>query len=394
MALSLLSFILVAEEGLCIIREHKLHEKMIFLSQSQAPSSCRAIIFSFLVALCCHGNEAALVLPNNETVPAVLVFGDSIVDPGNNNNLNTIAKSNFPPYGRDFEGGPTGRFSNGKVPSDLIAEEFGVKELVPAYLDPSLQLEDLLTGVSFASGAAGYDPIAAKISNVLSTSDQLDLFEQYKTKIKSAVGEERAATIISKAIYIVVFGSNDVANIYFGTPIRRTHYDFNSYTDFTVSYASKFLQELYGLGARRIGVLGLPPIGCVPSQRTLGGGPNRDCYKGENQLASLYNAKLSGMIDSLRTSLNLPGTKLIFLDIYYPLLSLIQNAAKYGFEVTNKGCCGTGLIEASILCNPLSIPKSCPDASKYVFWDGYHPSDKAYKILVPIILNMHLNEFF
>ena len=32
------------------------------------------------------------------------------------------------------------------------AEEFGVKELVPAYLDPNLKLQDLLTGVSFASG--------------------------------------------------------------------------------------------------------------------------------------------------------------------------------------------------------------------------------------------------
>ena len=61
-------------------------------------------------------------LPPNVTVPAVLVFGDSIMDTGNNNNnMQTLAKCNFPPYGRDFEGGiPTGRFGNGKVPSDLV----------------------------------------------------------------------------------------------------------------------------------------------------------------------------------------------------------------------------------------------------------------------------------
>ncbi|XWS45576.1 hypothetical protein CRYUN_Cryun15aG0148500 [Craigia yunnanensis] len=364
---------------------------MMFLSQSQAPSSFpsfyRTIIFSLFVVLYCQeNNEAALVLPNNETIPAIFVFGDSIVDPGNNNNLKTIAKSNFLPYGRDFKAGPTGRFSNGKVPSDILAKEFGIKELVPAYLDPNLKLQDLLTGVSFASGAAGYDPITAQLANVLSMSDQLELFKEYITKIRSAVGEEKAATIISKGIYIVCCGSNDVSNTYFRTPIRRTHYDINSYSDFTASYASKFLQELYGIGARRIGLVGLPPIGCVPSQRTMGGGKNRDCYDDENQLASLCNAKLSSVIDHLKTVLTFPGTKLIFLDIYYPLLSLIQNPAKFGFEVTMKGCCGTGLIEASIFCNPLSIPQTCKDVSKYVFWDGYHPSEKAYEILTPIIV--------
>lgn len=65
--------------------------------------------------------EAAIKLPGNLTIPAVFVFGDSIVDTGNNNYLTTIAKCNFPPYGQDFMGGkPTGRFSNGKVPSDIL----------------------------------------------------------------------------------------------------------------------------------------------------------------------------------------------------------------------------------------------------------------------------------
>lgn len=43
------------------------------------------------------------------------------------------------------------------------AAKFGVKKLLPAYLDPNLHLEDLLTGVSFASGGAGYDPLTAAL---------------------------------------------------------------------------------------------------------------------------------------------------------------------------------------------------------------------------------------
>ena len=52
---------------------------------------------------------------------ALIVFGDSIVDPGNNNGINTIIKADFPPYGHDFlNHRPTGRFCNGRIPTDFI----------------------------------------------------------------------------------------------------------------------------------------------------------------------------------------------------------------------------------------------------------------------------------
>jgi hypothetical protein len=40
----------------------------------------------------------------------------------------------------------------------------GIKGYVPAYLDPNLKSSDLLTGVGFASGASGYDPLTPKIA--------------------------------------------------------------------------------------------------------------------------------------------------------------------------------------------------------------------------------------
>jgi len=78
----------------------------------------------FVWCVLCFGflhTEAIVKLRGNETIPALILFGDSIVDTGANNNLITAFKSNFPPYGRDFHGAqPTGRFSNGKVPSDFV----------------------------------------------------------------------------------------------------------------------------------------------------------------------------------------------------------------------------------------------------------------------------------
>lgn len=45
----------------------------------------------------------------------------------------------------------------------FAADGLGIKELVPAYLDPNLKAEDLLTGVSFASGGCGFDPRTAAL---------------------------------------------------------------------------------------------------------------------------------------------------------------------------------------------------------------------------------------
>lgn len=54
-------------------------------------------------------------------MPAVIIFGDSIMDPGNNNDIKTIIKCNFSPYGINFVAHkPTGRFCNGKIPSDFL----------------------------------------------------------------------------------------------------------------------------------------------------------------------------------------------------------------------------------------------------------------------------------
>ena len=46
----------------------------------------------------------------------------------------------------------------------FIAEELGIKPTIPAYRDPNLRQEDLLTGVTFASGGAGYVPLTTQIA--------------------------------------------------------------------------------------------------------------------------------------------------------------------------------------------------------------------------------------
>ena len=71
-------------------------------------------IFLYFLSLICS-------LP---LAPALYVFGDSLLDSGNNNMLPTFAKANFFPYGANFVNGSTGRFTNGRTVADFIGALF------------------------------------------------------------------------------------------------------------------------------------------------------------------------------------------------------------------------------------------------------------------------------
>jgi hypothetical protein len=108
---------------------------------------------------------AAVARAVTPRVPAVIVFGDSTVDTGNNNQIPTPLRADFPPYGRDMPGAPraTGRFGNGRLPPDLMSEALGLPRLVPAYLDPAYGIEDFARGVCFASAGTGIDNATAGV---------------------------------------------------------------------------------------------------------------------------------------------------------------------------------------------------------------------------------------
>ena len=77
---------------------------------------------------CCSPHLTALMLlllflPSPASAHAFFIFGDSLVDAGNNDYLVTLSKANAPPYGVDFSfsgGKPTGRFTNGRTIADVM----------------------------------------------------------------------------------------------------------------------------------------------------------------------------------------------------------------------------------------------------------------------------------
>ncbi|KAI3959978.1 hypothetical protein MKW92_001141 [Papaver armeniacum] len=334
---------------------------------------------------------SVLEITGTNKFPGLIVFGDSTVDAGNNNQIPTLANGNFLPYGKDFEGGkPTGRFCNGRLVTDFLSQMLGIKNSIPAYLDPAFGIEDFVTGVTFASSGTGFDVATSTILAVIPLSEELDYFKEYLEKLTSFLGNETAAETARESLYIISIGTNDFVLNYFTVPGRSLQFTVDEYEDFLLGIARNFLIELHSLGARKIVIVGLPPNDRLPIVKTLNLVPVRPSLEEIKKASIDYNVKLQNLVSSL--SKELEGIKLVYADIYNPLLHIIQNPNIYGFENAEEGCCATGTIEFGFPCiaeNALS----CPDASKYVFFDAVHPTEKVYGILANTLINTTISQF-
>ncbi|GER53974.1 GDSL esterase/lipase [Striga asiatica] len=326
-------------------------------------------------------------------VPAVIVFGDSSVDAGNNNQISTVLKSNFRPYGRDFFGGrPTGRFSNGRIPPDFISEAFGLRPFVPAYLDPQYNITDFAEGVCFASAGTGFDNATSNVLSVIPLWKELDYFKDYQNKLRAHAGNAKADSIISESLYIISLGTNDFLENYYTLPSTRSKYTVDQFQDFLIGLAEKFVRDIYRLGARKISLTGLPPMGCLPLERTTNfvNGNGDGCMDGYNAVALHFNEKLSDLVK--KANEDMPGIRLVFSNPYNVFMGIIHKPSAFGFEVASVACCASGMFEMGYMCDQMN-PFTCSDANKYVFWDSFHPTEKMSRVIVDYLLSHSLHEF-
>ncbi|PON53407.1 Lipase [Parasponia andersonii] len=218
----------------------------------------------------------------------------------------------------------------------------------------------------------------------ISLDKQLDYFKEFQALLVGMFGETNSSSILSDGLYIIGAGSSDFLQNYYINPLLRVTNPFDQFSNILLQNFVVFVQNLYGMGAKKIGVVNLPPLGCLPGAITLFGFGSNECVERLNIDAISFNRKLNSTSQRLRRTLS--GLNLVVLDIYQPLYDLVTSPAEYGFSEARKGCCGTGLLETSILCNPLSVG-TCTNASEYVFWDAFHPSEAANNILATSLIS-------
>lgn len=91
------------------------------------------------------------------------------------------------------------------------------------------------------------------------------------------------------------------------------------------------VQGLMEMGARKIAVVGLPPIGCVPAVISLNSDnalTDRGCIQRLSTVARDYNRLLQTKLAALQR--RSPGATLVYMDIYNPIDHMVNNPQKYG----------------------------------------------------------------
>ncbi|XP_040381396.1 GDSL esterase/lipase APG-like [Oryza brachyantha] len=316
-----------------------------------------------------------------QIVPAVFSFGDSTIDVGNNNYLpGAVFKANYVPYGVNFHRRrPTGRFSDGKIVTDITAETLGFESYAPPYLSPQASGKNLLLGANFASAASSYHDDTAAMYDAITLTQQLKYYREYQSKLAALVGRENASAILSDALYVVSTGTGDFLQNYYHNASLSGRYDVSSYCDLLVGIFSGFADELYRMGARRIGVTSMPPLGCLPASIRLYGKGGRGCVARLNGDAETFNSKLNATVEALAKKHS--DLKIAIFDIYTPLRELSESPASQGFKEARKTCCQTGTRKTRVfLCNPATAGL-CRNASDFVYFDGVHPSEAANLVI-------------
>ncbi|KAG0455152.1 hypothetical protein HPP92_024055 [Vanilla planifolia] len=305
-------------------------------------------------------------------VPCYFAFGDSLVDNGNNNGIASLARANYLPYGVDFPGGPTGRFSNGLTTVDVISQLLGFNDFIPAYANTRGQA--LLTGANFASAAAGIrEETGQQLGARISFAGQLQNYQQAVQQIVDILGDENsAADYLSKCIFTVGMGSNDYLNNYFMPTIYSTsrRYTPGQYADALIQQYSQQLRTLYNYGARKVAVIGVGRVGCSPNELAQQSSDGVTCVGTIDSAIQLFNSRLINLVDELNS---LEGAHFTYINVFGIFQDIIRNPSSFGLRVTNRGCCGVGRNNGQITCLPYQTP--CPDRSEYLFWDAFHPTE-------------------
>ncbi|RWW15787.1 hypothetical protein BHE74_00017622, partial [Ensete ventricosum] len=213
-------------------------------------------------------------LPLSSAARAFFVFGDSLVDNGNNNYLATTARADTPPYGIDTPSHrATGRFSNGKNVPDIVSEYLGAEPTLP-YLSPELHGERLMVGANFASAGIG-------------------------------ILNDTGIQFVSLSSRSTLRGKPSPAGRLLTLP--RVH-------------------RLHELGSRRVLVTGIGPLGCVPAELALRSRTGA-CDPELQRVPDLYNPQLMQLLSDLNAQYG--SEVFVAVNAYKMHMDFITNPGEY-----------------------------------------------------------------
>ncbi|XP_038996335.1 GDSL esterase/lipase At5g41890-like [Hibiscus syriacus] len=137
------------------------------------------------------------------------------------------------------------------------------------------------------------------------------------------------------------------------------------------------------MGARKLIVVGVGPLGCIPFVRAFNLLPSGKCSRRVNALIQAYNHRLKLLLNRLNQEMG-PDAIFVFANSYDVFMDILANYRRFGFENEDEPCCG-GYFPPFVCFQRgdanATASALCDYRSKYVFWDAYHPTEDANLII-------------
>ena len=249
-------------------------------------------------------------------ITGIVVFGDSLSDVGNIYGATHEAIPISPPHYQ-------GRFSNGPVWVEYLADHLGLDASTPAGFG----------GTNYAIGGAqtGWGVASGVIPNV---------GEMIGTYLDSA-------TPSGGELFVIWAGGNDFLN-------------GSTNTGAVASNMADHVRSLALAGGSRFLVPNLPLLGLTPRYRFSAESAAMNARTQE------YNQLLCDELDALEASL---GITIHRLDVASIIQEAVDDPGRYGFDNVTAGAyqSSTGWV--------------APNADAYMFWDDIHPAALGHQML-------------
>jgi len=283
------------------------------------------------------------------TFSRIVVFGDSLSDPGNAFALRSALST--PPYDTldallipDAPYAKGGHyFSNGATWVEQFARPRGLAGNVrPAFQSASTKAANYAVG-----GARAYED--GKNANL---SAQV-----------SAFLTDAGGMAPSDGLYVIEIGGNDIRD---ALAVLASGGDASAIISASLASIGYNIGALHTAGANKFLIWNAPDLRLTPAILVLD-----SMYPGTAIYAGILGQAFNAGLDTLLGTLSgLPGIEIKVLDVFQKVNDLVADPGAYGLEVVNAAC-----------VTPNVPPFDCQEPDEYLFWDGIHPTKVVHGIL-------------
>ncbi|MET0071121.1 MAG: SGNH/GDSL hydrolase family protein [Candidatus Thiodiazotropha sp.] len=296
-----------------------------------------------------------LALAKEKPYEALVVFGDSLSDPGNAFFLSGIHLK--PPYQTLDEllipDAPYARggnhFSNGATWIEQLAKKIDLGDSVkPAFKGENKKRLKL---TNYAIGGARARDDGLNINLI----QQLSLF----------LSDTRGAAP-PEALYVIALGGNDVRDAIEALIDDPTMLSSIAILRDAVTALEDTIRALEDAGATRLLIANSPDLSLTPAIQRLD-----MLYPGSAFGAAVLSQQFNLALDASLAQLSLyyPGLEIARLDVFQAMQDILVDPGAYGLANVADAC-----------VMPNQPPFACKRPKRFLFWDGIHPTRAGHRI--------------